>query len=52
MNNANTLQSAIETAIRNIKDGEARGLGRKAMDRRYKALFAAEDAAKQNGGWL
>ena len=41
-----TTQSAIETAAAAIRDGEARNLGRTAMARRYKALFAAEDAAK------
>ena len=44
--------SAIERAASAIRDGEARNLGRTAMARRYKALFAAEDAAKfASHGW-
>lgn len=51
MNNAISHAAQIEAAQLAIKDGEARNLGRKAMDRRYKELFAAEDAAKAAGVW-
>jgi hypothetical protein len=45
------MNSEIEKASAAIRDGETRGLGRTAMDKRYKALFAAEDKAKAAGGW-
>lgn len=49
-----TTQDRYEAARKAIQDGEARNLGRKAMDKRYKALFAIEDEIKASGcgGWL
>jgi hypothetical protein len=41
----------LQAASAAIRDGEARGLGERAMAKRYKALFAAEDAVKASGGW-
>ncbi|GMV18350.1 MAG: hypothetical protein AMXMBFR56_65740 [Polyangiaceae bacterium] len=46
-----SLVEQFEAAAAAIKDGEARGLGRTAMAKRYKALFAAEDALKARDGW-
>jgi hypothetical protein len=46
-----TMQTRHEAAVAAIKDGEARGLGRKAMASRYAALFAIEDEIKSLGDW-
>lgn len=43
--------AAHEAALAALRDGEARGLGRTAMAKRYKAFFAAEDALKARDGW-
>ncbi len=46
-----TTQDRYEAALSAVKDGEVRGLGRAAMDKRYKALFAVQDEIKAIGGW-
>ncbi len=45
------MQERVEAATKAITDGEARNLGRTAMAKRYRALFALEDQIKQGGGW-
>jgi len=51
MNNA-THSARIEAALTAIKDGEARNLSARTMNKKYAALFAAQDAAKAAaGGW-
>lgn len=48
------MSNAIETyeaAAAAVRDGESRGLGRTAMAKRYRALFAAEDALKGRDSW-
>lgn len=40
----NDTMKAYEAARQAVIDGEARNLSKCTMDRRYKALFAAEDA--------
>lgn len=35
-----------ETARKAVRDGEAKGLSDRTMNRKYRALFAAEDALK------
>lgn len=51
MTTTTSLVEEFEAASAAVKDGEARGLGRTAMAKRYKALFAAEDALKARDGW-
>jgi hypothetical protein len=47
MDNANTVFEAARLAI---YDGEARGLSKRTMAKRWAAYFRAEDALKANGG--
>jgi len=42
--------TALETAIAAVRDGEARMLGERAMAKRYRALFAAQDALRAADG--
>ena len=44
-------QAAIETALAAIVQGEAANMSKATMNKRYKALFAAQDAAKTSGAW-
>lgn len=44
--------SELAAALAHIAEGEAKGLTMKTMAKRYKRLFAAEDAIKAlSGGW-
>ncbi len=51
MNNAATLQARYELASLAIRDAEANGRSRRVLSKLYKALFAAEDAARAAGVW-
>ena len=44
-------QAAIETALAAIVQGEAANMSKATMNKRYKALFAAQGAAKTSGAW-
>ena len=50
--NSATHSSRIEAALSAVKDGEARNLSARTMNKKYAALFAAQDAAKAAGWWL
>lgn len=42
----------LQTASDSIRDGEARNLSARTMNKRWAAYFRAEDACKaQAGGW-
>jgi uncharacterized protein involved in tolerance to divalent cations len=47
-----TTHERYEAAQKAIKDAEARNMSRSTIERRYKALFAIEDAMKSAGWWL
>jgi hypothetical protein len=47
-----TPGQALEAARKALYEGEARGLGDRAMERLWQAFFAAERAARiATGGW-
>jgi hypothetical protein len=50
MTNRTETMQAYETARTAVANGEARKLGERAMARRYRALFAAEDALRAYDG--
>jgi Tfp pilus assembly protein PilX len=45
---ASAMFQAAQAAVR---DGEARGLSERTMNKRWKAYHAAQDLLKQFGGW-
>lgn len=44
-----TTQQRYEAASKAVRDAEARGMSASTLARRYRELFAAEDAAKAAG---
>ena len=44
-----TLQQKYELASRRVREAEAKGMSASTINRRYRELFAAEDAAKAAG---
>lgn len=44
-----TTQQRYEMASKRVREAEARGMSESTIAKRYRELFAAEDAAKQAG---
>jgi hypothetical protein len=46
-----TTETKLETASRLVREAEEKGMSQSTINRRYRELFAIEDAIKASGAW-